>query len=178
MILGCGHLGALSSERESEFPTATEWGYGAACPETWAWRQAHPLSISCTHSLLSLTNKNSIFFFYALLGLTRERDSWHQHQDLETRRPKGSTHRFRKSVVPENRGRRVVVLAAVDNHHDREGQGLQRHRGLSAHKPHFFPFSSFFSITTCSFFKLQWMSPGTQNVNSSGNNDFATLAKS
>lgn len=82
-----------------------------------------------THSLFCLPPTKTAFFFPSpLSGLTPERDSRHQHPDPETRRPKGSTHRFRKGVVPENSGRCVVVLAAVDNHHHREGQGLRRYR--------------------------------------------------
>lgn len=94
-------------------------------------------------------------------------------QDSETHRPKESTHRLCESIVPENSGRRIVVLAAVDNHHHREGQGLERHRRRAEHPQiaHSSPSLLFCYhdaiILPSSFSKCH---PWTQKVNGSRNN--------
>lgn len=149
-------MGNLDSQRSSEFPVVTEWGSGGAWIETLAFLQAPARSTFHILSILPPTKQNCIFLLCLLVGIKRlERDSWQQYQNLEAHRPKEYTHRLCKSVVPENSGRRIVVLAAVDNHHHREGQGLKKtqEQGWAPAAPRA-ALLPFFSITT-RLFSLQ-----------------------
>lgn len=124
-----------------------------------------------TSSLFCLLLRKTAFFSMLFWGITHEKDSC-LHQVLKTRRPKESTYRLCKGIVPENSGRCVVVLAAMDNHHHREGQGLERHRRRAqCPQPHFLPLSLFFYHNTfilpSSFSKCH---PQVQNLKGSRNN--------
>lgn len=122
---GADTQGNIGSKRESEFPMVTTWGNGKVWVQPLAGLQAHALSIL---QILSTSHYRKVKFSMLFWGRTHKRDSWHQCQDLETHRLAGSTHRLCKSVVPKNSGCRIVVLTAMDNHHHREGQGLERQR--------------------------------------------------
>ena len=123
-----------------------------ACP------QARPLLTFCTRSALPPTQRYG--FSCALVGDNAGKRSMTSASRSRAHRPKGITHRLCKSVVPQNSGRRVVVLAAVDDDHHREGQGLQRHRTRAEHpRRHVLPLLFSVPITACSLFQFPCMSP-------------------
>lgn len=72
-------------------------------------------------------------------------------EDPQTKEP---TYRLCKGIVPEDSGCRIVVLAAVNNHHHWERQGLED-RGLDTPLVTFAPsFSIWFPDQHCAFLQV------------------------